>query len=67
MVPHGGASSATWNTRTSLESFVVTSWAEHLRQHDRITRADSDAEQMVRSQADGEPVIRHLVYAPAGK
>ena len=50
-----------------LESFVVTSWAEHLRQHDRITRADSDAEQMVRSQADGEPVIRHLVYAPAGK
>jgi hypothetical protein len=50
-----------------LESFVVTSWAEHLRQHDRITRADSDAELIVRSQADGEPVIRHLVYAPPEK
>jgi MFS family permease len=46
-----------------LESFVVTSWAEHLRQHERLTRADSDLEQMVRSHADGEPVVRHLVYA----
>jgi MFS family permease len=46
-----------------LESFVVTSWAEHLRQHERLTRADSDLEQMVRSHADGEPVVRHLIYA----
>jgi MFS family permease len=46
-----------------LESFVVTSWAEHLRQHDRMTRADSDLEQRVRGHADGEPVVRHLIYA----
>ena len=25
-----------------LETFVVSSWAEHLRQHDRLTRADSE-------------------------
>jgi len=25
-----------------LETFVVNSWAEHLRQHDRLTRADSE-------------------------
>jgi hypothetical protein len=63
MVPHGGASSATWNTRTSLESFVVTSWAEHLRQHDRITQADSELEQRVRSHAVEEPIVRHLIFA----
>jgi MFS family permease len=46
-----------------LESFVVTSWAEHLRQHDRVTRADAALEQEIRRQTRGEPIIRHLIYA----
>ena len=32
-----------------LETFVVSSWAEHLRQHDRLTRADSQLEERLRS------------------
>jgi len=31
------------------ETFVVSSWAEHLRQHDRLTRADSQLEEQLRS------------------
>jgi hypothetical protein len=46
-----------------LESFVVTSWAEHLRQHERITRADTALEQQIRRYTRGEPIVRHLIYA----
>jgi len=49
-----------------IESFLVTSWAEHLRQHERLTRADSAIEQEVRSHAQDDPVIRHLIYAESG-
>jgi MFS family permease len=45
-----------------LETFVVSSWAEHLRQHDRITRADSQLEDRLRSCTRKEPKVRHLVY-----
>jgi predicted MFS family arabinose efflux permease len=46
-----------------LESFVVTSWAEHLRQHERVTKADTALEQEIRRRARGEPIVRHLIYA----
>jgi MFS family permease len=46
-----------------IESFLVTSWAEHLRQHERLTRADSAIERDVRSHAQDEPIIQHLIYA----
>jgi transmembrane secretion effector len=46
-----------------LETFIVVSWAEHLRQHERLTRGDSDLEQLVTSQARGEPIVRHLIHA----
>ena len=46
-----------------LESFVVSSWAEHLRQHERLTHADTAVEQDVRRYTRGEPTIRHLIYA----
>jgi MFS family permease len=49
-----------------IESFLVTSWAEHLRQHERLTRGDSAIEQDVRSHAEAEPIIRHLIYAEPG-
>lgn len=46
-----------------LESFVVTSWAEHLRQHERVTRADTALEQEIRRHTRGEPIVRHLIHA----
>jgi MFS family permease len=45
-----------------LETFVVSSWAEHLRQHDRSTRADSKLEERLRRCTVGEPTARHLLY-----
>jgi hypothetical protein len=44
-----------------LETFVVSSWAEHLR-HDRLTRADSQLEEQLRSCTVCEPNVRHLLY-----
>ena len=38
-------------------------WAEHLRQHERSTRADRDFEQRVHGYVDGVPTVRHLVLA----
>jgi MFS family permease len=45
-----------------LETFVVSSWAEHLRQHDRLTRADSHLEEQLRKCIASEPKVRHLLY-----
>ena len=46
-----------------VEIFLVHSWAEHLRQHERQTKADSELEQRVYSFVVGEPKVRHLLYA----
>ena len=45
-----------------LEIFLVGSWGEHLRQHDRLTQADREPEESLRSYARGEPKVRHLIY-----
>jgi predicted MFS family arabinose efflux permease len=45
-----------------LETFIVPSWEEHMRQHDRLTRADSDLEHRLRSYTRLEPIARHLLY-----
>jgi MFS family permease len=45
-----------------LETFLVGSWAEHLRQHDRLTRGDRELEERLQSYARGEPKVRHLMY-----
>jgi len=45
-----------------LEEFLVDSWAEHLRQHERLTRADSEVTERVQSLVRGKPTVRHLVY-----
>jgi MFS family permease len=50
-----------------LETFQVSSWAEHLRQHDRVTRADQDLEDRLRRTVRAEPAIRHLVYPGTGR
>ena len=44
-----------------LEAFVVGSWAEHLRQHDRATMADRAIEERVQRLAAGPPSVQHLV------
>jgi MFS family permease len=46
-----------------VETFVVASWAEHLRQHDRLTVADRAVVQRVRDHARRDPKVHHLVYA----
>jgi len=45
-----------------LETFVVSSWPEHLRQHDRFTRADGQLEDRMRACFLSEPKVRHLLY-----
>jgi MFS family permease len=45
-----------------LETFIVGSWDEHLRQHERMTRADSTVEESLSVYVRREPVARHLLY-----
>lgn len=46
-----------------LEIFLVNSWAEHLRQHERQTQADREVEQRLSSYVARDPEVRHLIYA----
>lgn len=46
-----------------VEMFLVRSWAEHLRQHERSTNADREVERVLRSHVEGIPEVRHLVSA----
>ncbi len=50
-----------------LETFVVDSWSEHLRQHDRLTVDDLEVTELIRSFHRGEdpPHVRHMLWAPA--
>jgi quinol monooxygenase YgiN len=52
-----------------LETFLVESWLEHLRQHKRVTNADRALQQHVRRLLKGPPTITHLVaaHSPPGK
>jgi MFS family permease len=44
-----------------LEIFLVNSWAEHLRQHERQTQADRELEGRIRNCLSREPMVRHLL------
>jgi len=46
-----------------LEIFLVNSWAEHLRQHERQTQADREVEQRLSRYVAADPKVRHLIYA----
>lgn len=50
-----------------LETFLVDSWSEHLRQHERLTVADLEVTKLTRSFHRGErpPEVRHMLWAPA--
>jgi MFS family permease len=44
-----------------LETFLVSSWAEHLRQHERSTRGDLELEERLQSYSRSQPKVRHLI------
>ena len=46
-----------------LETFMVNSWAEHLRQHERQTHSDEALEQRIRTCIAIDPKVHHLIYA----
>jgi hypothetical protein len=46
-----------------VETFIVASWAEHLRQHERSVGADRPVREDVHGSLRAAPVIRHYVYA----
>jgi len=48
---------------TYVETFIVSSWAEHLRQHERFTRADEALEERIKKYLLKESEARHLIYA----
>jgi len=49
------------NADRYVETFIVGSWAEHLRQHERLTRADRETEERVQRHVLSEPKVRHLI------
>jgi MFS family permease/quinol monooxygenase YgiN len=48
-----------------LEVFVVESWAEHLRQHDRVTLGDKKIQEYAKGfhAGPGKPVVSHFIAA----
>jgi len=48
-----------------IETFVVESWAEHMRQHGRFTLADKQAQDLARSfhVHPSPPKVSHFIYA----
>jgi len=50
-----------------LESFLVDSWAEHQRQHQRFTVADRELEQRVLSYTLQPTQVTHYIHAKRGR
>ena len=48
---------------TWLESFVLGSWSEHLRQHQRVTGEERRLQDAIAQTlaADSKPVVRHFL------
>jgi MFS family permease len=53
----------TENPTRYLETFTVESWAEHLRQHTRLTQADREIEESLRRFEAKPTTVRHFIYA----
>lgn len=51
-----------------VETFLVPSWLDHLRQHQRVTQEDADLQARVTALHEGPepPVVRHLLAIKAG-
>ena len=52
----------TANENRYIETFLVASWVEHLRQHERVTKADRLLEQRVRTLVRSDPITTHAIY-----
>lgn len=52
----------TANENRYIETFLVDSWVEHLRQHERVTKADRVLEQGVRALVRSDPLTTHAVH-----
>jgi len=46
-----------------LETFLVESWLEHLRQHERVTNADRVLQEHVHRYVHGTPKVTHFIAA----
>jgi quinol monooxygenase YgiN len=58
-----GLFSDTSNPGRFVETFVIESWGEHLRQHTRVTEADREIEERAFSfhLGEGPPQAKHLI------
>jgi MFS family permease len=50
-----------------LETFYLESWAEHLRQHERVTKSDHALQQAIRQLTQIEPIVTHFISAKTAK
>jgi len=50
-----------------LETFLLDSWLEHLRQHKRVTNADRVLEDQVRRFLKAKPIVTHLIAAESAR
>jgi MFS family permease len=50
-----------------VETFLVESWLEHLRQHERVTQADRRLQEQVQRLAVETPKVAHLIRAERGR
>jgi MFS family permease len=48
-----------------LETFLVESWLEHLRQHERVTNADRILQNKIHQLVRTEPIVTHLISTEA--
>jgi hypothetical protein len=48
-----------------LETFLLDSWLEHVRQHQRVTNADRTAQERLRTLTSIEPLVTHYVASDA--
>lgn len=51
------------NPRRQVETFMLESWLDHLRQHERVTEADREVQQAVHAYHRGgaPPKVTHLI------
>jgi hypothetical protein len=47
-----------------LETFLVESWLEHLRQHERVTNADRVLQERITHLLTQAPEVRHFISPP---
>lgn len=57
----------TSNRRRFVETFLVESWVEHLRQHRRVTNADRVLQEHLHRYLSEKPRVTHLIAAEAGR